>query len=216
MRGHRFGLTQAVAASVSAAGAATLALRPRRGLIPAAPVNETAYFSASELERARAFQRPRRAIGLADMALTTAMVATVALRPPRLVSGALRRAERRPLAGAAGVSAALSVGLTAASLPLAALSETRARRYGLSTQRWRGWTIDLAKATAIGTALSSAGGAAVLALIRRFPRGWWAPAGAGATVVGGAFTFLAPVLLDPVFNRYTPLPEGSLRSEVLE
>jgi STE24 endopeptidase len=30
------------------------------------------------------------------------------------------------------------------------------------------------------------------------------------------FAALAPVLLDPVFNRYEPLPEGELRADVLE
>jgi STE24 endopeptidase len=30
------------------------------------------------------------------------------------------------------------------------------------------------------------------------------------------FTYLGPVVLDPVFNRFTPLPEGALRAEVLD
>jgi STE24 endopeptidase len=33
---------------------------------------------------------------------------------------------------------------------------------------------------------------------------------------GGALAALAPVLLDPVFNDFTPLPEGETRSDVLE
>jgi STE24 endopeptidase len=35
-------------------------------------------------------------------------------------------------------------------------------------------------------------------------------------VVGGALAALAPVLLDPIFNKFTPLPEGMTRSDVLE
>jgi STE24 endopeptidase len=30
------------------------------------------------------------------------------------------------------------------------------------------------------------------------------------------FTYLGPVVLDPLFNRFTPLPEGELRSDVLD
>src|SRR5205085_6559223 len=40
--------------------------------------------------------------------------------------------------------------------------------------------------------------------------------GAGTVVVGTIFTALAPVVLDPVFNDFTPLPEGETRSDVLD
>src|SRR5436305_13340021 len=51
--------------------------------------------------------------------------------------------------------------------------------------------------------------------IHRFPRRWWTVGAAGSVLVGGLFAALAPVLLDPVFNDYTPLPEGETRSDVL-
>jgi STE24 endopeptidase len=35
-------------------------------------------------------------------------------------------------------------------------------------------------------------------------------------VLGAAFLFAGPVLLDPIFNKFTPLPEGRTRSSVLE
>jgi STE24 endopeptidase len=41
------------------------------------------------------------------------------------------------------------------------------------------------------------------------------PASAAVVAIGAVFLFLGPVLLDPVFNRFTPLPDGSLRREVL-
>src|SRR5947209_6359677 len=143
MTGHRVRLPLVLAASAAAAGAATVALRPRRGLIAAAHVNATAYFSASELERARAFQRPRRALALADMALTGAALATAALRPPLPLRAALARGAKRPLLGAAATGAGLSIGMTALTLPFAVVAERHSRRYGLSTQRWPAWTSDL-------------------------------------------------------------------------
>src|SRR5437660_296322 len=86
----------------------------------------------------------------------------------------------------------------------------------LSTRRWSPWSADLLKASGIGTLLSAAGAAATVALVRRFPGRWWIPAGLGASGLGTVFTFAAPVLLDPIFNHYTPLPDGELRSEVIE
>ena len=47
----------------AAAGVATLALRPRSGLIEPAPVGARDYFSSDEIDRARAYQRPQRALG---------------------------------------------------------------------------------------------------------------------------------------------------------
>ena len=41
----------------------------------------------------------------------------------------------------------------------------------------------------------------------------------GAVVVvayGAATTYAAPVLLDPLFNRFEPLPAGATRTDVLE
>ena len=52
--------------------------------------------------------------------------------------------------------------------------------------------------------------------MRRFPRGWWLPAGGVAVAGAGALTFLAPVVLDPLFNSFTPLADGPTRSDVLE
>jgi STE24 endopeptidase len=54
-----------------------------------------------------------------------------------------------------------------------------------------------------------------VAATRRYPRGWWAPAGGGSVVFGALLAALAPVVLDPIFNDFTPLPEGETRSDVL-
>jgi STE24 endopeptidase len=56
----------------------------------------------------------------------------------------------------------------------------------------------------------------LLWLLRRFPRKWWL-AGAGAVVaISVLFTYLSPLVLDPIFNKFEPLPQGQLRSDVLD
>ena len=45
---------------------------------------------------------------------------------------------------------------------------------------------------------------------------WWAPAGAGSVAFGAVLAALAPVVLDPIFNEFTPLPEGETRADVLD
>jgi STE24 endopeptidase len=123
---------------------------------------------------------------------------------------------QRPLAAGALGGAALSLALTAAPLPLSALMRKRALDAGLATQPWRGWASDVAKSSAIGAVLAGGGAALALALMRRYGERWWIAGAAGSVAVGTAFTFAGPVVLDPIFNRFTPLPAGELRNDVLE
>jgi STE24 endopeptidase len=87
---------------------------------------------------------------------------------------------------------------------------------GLSTQSLGSWLSDWGKATAIGAVLAGLVGTLALALIRRFRSRWWIP-GSVAVVAGAAlFTWVAPVVLAPLFNKFEPLPAGQARSDVLE
>src|SRR4051794_2140766 len=171
MGANGYRLPLAVGCAVAAAGAATVALRPRSGLMEPAPVDAEGYFSREEIDRARRYQRPRRALGLAGLALEGGALALVATRPP----WALDKAAARPIAGAAAVGAGLSAGSSLLSLPLGAVSHRRAVEAGISVQSWGGWAGDVAKATAIETAMSAAGAAGAMLVIRRFPDSWWAP-----------------------------------------
>ena len=210
------GLPVALVIAVAAAGAATLAIRPRGGLIEPAPASAQDYFSPSELDRIRDYSRPQRALGLGGLALSGATLALIALRPPRRARRALERAGARPVLGAAAAGAAISVVLVVVNLPLAAVRHARAEDYGLSTQDWGPWAVDLAKAAGIEAVLAAGGAAILIGLMRRFRRGWWLPASGAAVALAAAFTWLAPVVIEPVFNKFTPLPKGQLRSEVLD
>jgi STE24 endopeptidase len=64
--------------------------------------------------------------------------------------------------------------------------------------------------------LAAGAGAAAVAVERRYPRSWWLPASAGSVLFGTGLAALAPVVLDPLFNDFTPLPEGETRSDVFE
>jgi STE24 endopeptidase len=213
---HRLRLPVAVLATVAAAAVATFALRPRTGLIEPAAVDPGAYFSPAELERAREFRGPQRLLGVGGLVVSGGVLALLALRPPRRVRRALETAGRRPLAGGAAVGASISIALVVATLPLDALAHARASAVGLSTQGWGAWLGDVGKSAAIGAVLSGAGAAGALALVRRWPRRPWIPGSAVAVALSAGFVFLSPLVLEPLFNRFTPLPRGELRAEVLE
>jgi STE24 endopeptidase len=202
----------AVVAAVVVAEVAVLVLRPRHGIIDPAPVRAQSYFSAAQLERARDFRRPQLALYGGVLAVEAGLLILLVARPPRR----LRRPFRRPLVAAAATGAALSVALSAAPLPLKVIQRERAKDVGLVTQSWSGYAGDVAKSWAIGGLIAGAGAAAGVALIRRFPRRWWIPGSVVVVAFGAASVYAGPVLLDPLFNRFTPLPAGQTRADVLE
>ncbi|MGH2979882.1 MAG: M48 family metalloprotease [Solirubrobacterales bacterium] len=216
MRARRFGFPAAVVAAVVVAEAAVWLLRPD-GVIDPVPVSESRHFSAAELERAHDFRSSQRLIGLGGLAAEGVLLALLVARPPRrAVARGERLARGRPLAATAVVGVGLVLAVQVAALPFGAWAHERAADVGLSTQDWGAWTSDRAKAGAVAAALGAAGAVLFSGLIRRFPRRWWL-AGAGAVVaIEVVFVWLAPVVLDPLFNRYEELPQGRTRAAVTQ
>jgi STE24 endopeptidase len=205
-------LPVAFVVAVAAAAAATFLLRPR-GVIEPVPVEAQQYFTASQLDRAEDFQSLQRLLGLAGLGVGIGTLAVLALRPPRRL---LARLEPRPLLGGAAAAAGISLVLVVTGLPIRAWMRARALDVGLATQSWPDWAVDVVKAAGIGAVTAAIGGLVAMALVRRFPRHWWAPAAVIVVVYGVVTIWLYPILIDPVFNRFDRLPAGKLRSEVLQ
>lgn len=90
----------------------------------------------------------------------------------------------------------------------------REHRFGFSTQTWRGWLIDRLKAVGISLVLVPPLLVVLVALARTLP-GWWViPAAAAFALIVFLFSFLAPVLLAPLFNRFMSLDREPLQSQL--
>ncbi|HET8952427.1 MAG TPA: M48 family metalloprotease [Solirubrobacteraceae bacterium] len=170
-----------------------------------------AYFSAAQIEKAEAFRSGQLWLLGAQMAVELGLLVLIVARPPRIL---LEPRRRQVLAGAAA-AAALSVSISVVTLPVGAVARERAKDVGLVTQDWVGYASDVAKSTAIGALLAGAGGALLVFGMRRFGRRWWAPAAAVVVGFGVVTTYLTPILIDPLFNKFTPLENGPTRSTVL-
>jgi len=205
----------AIAVAVVAAGAATVILRPRSGLIDPATIDPKAYFSEAELRRAEDFRGTQRLIGVGSLLISGATLAVLAVRPPAPARRLLERVQDRPVRGAALVAAAISVTLTVTGLPLSVWAHERSVDYGLSTQSLGPWFADVGRSAAIAAVIAAIGGVVGIALIRRFPARWWIPAAGVLTGFAVLVLYLSPVLIDPLFNRFEALPAGELRSDVL-
>ena len=205
-------LPLAIVVAVAAAAAATYLLRPRGGLIEPAPVEAQQYFTASQLDRAEDFRSLQRVLALAGLGIGIGTLAVLAWHPPRRV---LTRLERRPLLGGAAAGAAISLVVVVTQLPVSAWMRKRSLDVGLATQSWPDWAVDVLKAAGIGAVTAAIGGLIAMALIRRFPRHWWGPGAVLVVAYGVVTIWLYPIVIDPLFNKFEPLPNGKLRSEVL-
>ncbi len=172
---------------------------------------------ADAVSRGRALHAQLRPVSYAAMALGLLVALLLGLTPlgSRLVALCAR-----PFGGywlAQAVLGGLAVVLVGSlvTLPLAAWRYRIVRGYGLSTQDWGGWLLDVVKGYAVSAVLGVAVLAGFYTLTRLAPRWWWAYAAAGAAALVVLFTFVFPVLVEPVFNRFTPMPDSALRTELM-
>jgi STE24 endopeptidase len=92
----------------------------------------------------------------------------------------------------------------------------RETQYGLTEQPLAGWLAEAAMSAGISTAFMAVLLVALYFIIRRARGLWWAW-GAGLTAVAVVFMLvISPILIEPLFNTYTPAPDGPVRDAVVE
>lgn len=208
---RRWQLPVALATAVAVAELAVLLLRPRDGVITPAEVSAGSYFTGAELARAEGFRDTQTLLYVLATLIELAVLVYVAWRPPRWLLDA-----RRPVLAGAAAGALLSVATSLAALPVSAISRQRSIDVGLTTRSWLGWAGDVALSWAIAAAIAGAGAALAVVVLRRFGRRWWVPGGAIVIAFAIVLTYAQPIVLDPLFNRFEPLPAGQTRDDVLE
>lgn len=109
----------------------------------------------------------------------------------------------------------IGVVLTLPGLPLDWLEQFRLeQKFGFNTTTPRTWWLDRVKGFLLALLL----GYPLLVLVLKFVEWtgevWWLWAWAALVVFQLGMVVLAPVLILPLFNKFTPLPEGSLRERL--
>jgi Zn-dependent protease with chaperone function len=77
--------------------------------------------------------------------------------------------------------------------------------YGLSVQSWASWLGDGAKAELLTVVFATPCVLGLYTGIRRAPRRWWFYSWLITLPIMAAMVFAAPVVIDPLFNRFEPL-----------
>lgn len=173
-------------------------------------------FTPAQIARSDAFNgalNPPVYLGMAAGLVTVLWLGLTRLGS-RLLGSVTRPLRRAPLR-VAGAAVVLAVLTRLVGLPFDMWSESVLRRYGLSTERQGAWFAD--QATSLGVTL----GIWIVVLlglhllIRRFPRHWWAGAAVGGAVLVAAVSFGYPIVVEPMFNSFHPMPPGPLRTDLL-
>ena len=170
-------------------------------------------FSHEDAERASRYHRPLYAVFGARLLLAVAVYSLLAWS--WLGDRLWDAVDGLGWAGAAAAWAVL-VALVAAvvRLPLDVWRLRYERRWGFSTETTTAWAADAAKGLAIGLVLTVGIWTAAVALGHALP-GWWALPAAAALALATVFlAFIAPVVLEPLFNRFEPLADEALAADL--
>ncbi|MGN9839583.1 M48 family metallopeptidase [Nonomuraea sp. H19] len=181
-------------------------------VLASGPPDPARDFSAAEIARAKAFDAATSLPGYLSLALTIIFAGLLVATPfGAKVLGRLRGPWWvRVILGVVVITAISEV----IRWPLGIWFETLLRDYGLSTQDWAGWAADRLKNIGVETFLLCLMLLALVALARKVRR-WWIPAAAGAFALTVVTSFVYPVVFEPLFNDFTSMPQGPLRTNLL-
>ncbi|MFL6196609.1 MAG: M48 family metallopeptidase [Thermoanaerobaculia bacterium] len=91
----------------------------------------------------------------------------------------------------------------------------REHQYGMATQAFPAWLVDQLKGLGVGLVLGGLVLTALYGVLRRAPRTWWIWGAVVALVFLVIGVALAPVFIEPIFNKYTELTDARLRDPIL-
>lgn len=102
------------------------------------------------------------------------------------------------------------------TLPFSAWSHSVRVRFGMSNQNWTQWAMDVAKSYGVTIVLSALALAAFYTVLRFAPKLWWAWTAVGAGLLVIVMSALYPLVIEPIFNSFTPMKDSALRTELME
>lgn len=174
-------------------------------------------FTRAQIGRAEGLSHALNGPSYGSLAIGLIVVAALGFTPlgARVFRRLTARGPTWPLRVAlAGLAVTLLT--TLLTLPFAAWSHTVQERYGLTAQPWPAWLHD----QAIGFGITAVGTVVVLPLagwlIRALPNAWFAPAAAVAFLLVVLVSYGYPMIIEPLYNAFTPMRPGALRTQLLD
>jgi len=114
-------------------------------------------------------------------------------------------ASRNSFVQAAIIIPLLVVSFSVLTLPPDMVGQHISRKYGISVQSWPSWFQDWAVGLLLTVVVGTILGWILYAVIRRSPRRWWLWFWVAVVPISAFLTFIAPLVIDPLFNKFVPL-----------
>lgn len=175
-----------------------------------------ASFTDAEIASHGAYRGPSYLAYFLSFGLNLVVLILLARGP---LAAAIERTESWPggwITRALVASTLVAAALWLATLPLDYVrSQGMGGAWGLSTQGTAGWMGDQLRGAGIGLVMAGIAALAFFGVVRWQPRSWWWIGWVTFSVLSAILVFIWPLLIAPLFNRFTPLPEGSLRTRVV-
>jgi STE24 endopeptidase len=179
-----------------------------------APASVTSVFDAAQIARANAYSDPARHLAWASLGVSLAVTCLLGFTP----LGARLAGRLRGWWWVRVLVAVLALALVGrlVTLPFAIVGHHRSLAYGLTGESWGPWAVDQVKSVLLSVVISGLTVVVLVGCARRWSRAWPVVAGTllGALVMLGSFVY--PVLVEPAFNHFTSLPDGPLRTQILQ
>ena len=177
------------------------------------PVSERSVFTAEQVARAEHYARWARTWSWSSLAVSLAVACWLGF-------GARGRRLAERLKGpwwlrVVTVVAALAAIGRIATLPFGIALQKLQLDEGLATGSWASWAADVVKGELVGIVTTSIAVLLLSAIARRWRAAWSAVAGGVLALLVVAASFVYPLVVEPLFNSFTPLEHGSLRSGIL-
>ena len=178
------------------------------------PADAAELFEPAQIEESRRYNRPLERLRLARSVLTTAVLLAFVFG-----EGAPRLLDALDVSGWVLQLVVVLVAILVLDLGIATWFDAHKelvwdRQWGISTQTVRGFTLDLVKNLLVGAVTVSALVIPLWAVIR-WTDAWWLLGWVVFAGINVGIGVLYPVVIAPLFNRFTPMEEGALRSRLL-
>lgn len=174
--------------------------------------------SEYSVEKAKAYQKKKQVLTLAHLALTPLILIVTFATPLSIYFRDLASSiAANPYALVFFYFVFYSLAMMIFDFPLGFYSGFMIEhQFGLSNQTLAVWFVDFLKKTLLSFGLSLILLELLYALIRHFPAGWWFFAWLGYAGVSYILGKLFPVLIVPLFYKYSKIGDNSLRKRIVD
>ena len=186
--------------------------------LDAADSDSASDFTPEQYARSKARKRATAPVRYTSLAVDLAAVLILGFTP----AGSAIAQWAGGLAGGGWIATALLGALALRALlwlldlPLSLWREKINKEWRLSTRTRRLFWLDSLRGFLIGAILFAAVSLGFFAITRSVPGNWPLVAGACGVALVFVLSFLLPVVIEPIFNRFRPLEEGELRTRLTD